>query len=58
MSSSPLRYFLFVLMAAVPTAAAPAQAAGDPIADFYKGKTIRIVVAYPPRGPMTCIPGS
>lgn len=50
MSSSPLRYFLFVLMAAVPTAAAPAQAAGDPIADFYKGKTIRIVVAYPPAG--------
>ena len=48
MSKIPLRYAVLILLTCV--AVASAGEAENTLADFYKGKSIRIVVGYPPGG--------
>lgn len=50
MSTVPSRCAVVILLFATLVALANVRAAENPLAAFYKGKSIRIVVAYPPGG--------
>ncbi|MGH6768969.1 MAG: Bug family tripartite tricarboxylate transporter substrate binding protein [Xanthobacteraceae bacterium] len=39
-----------IALAALLVASLPAAAQADPVADFYRGKTVRLIVGYPPGG--------